>query len=111
MEAKRRITKGKRAEVQPLVEKVVRVVREQVANEGLRIFLFGSWAEGRALAVSDLDIGLDAGEAKASAPVARILDWLAVLPTLRKIDLIDVRSVNQEFRGRVLEHGELIFGK
>ena len=111
MESKKRIEAGKREDVQPLVEEVVRVVREQVANEGLRIFLFGSWAEGRALAVSDLDIGLDAGEAIASVTMARILDELEELPTLRKIDLVDLRATDQEFRGRVLEKGEQVFGK
>ena len=43
--------------------------------------------------------------------MARILDGLEELPTLRKIDLKDVRSVNQQFRGRVLEQGEPVYGK
>ena len=101
-------TKGNRTDLQPLLEKVVRMISDHVNEEGLQIYLFGSWAQGRALAVSDLDIALDAGRPLDAAILLEIMDALDQLPTLRKVDLVDLQAVDQEFRRRVMREGELI---
>ena len=110
MTENRRLTKGNRAAVQPLVEGVVRVVRDHLHEEGLRMYLFGSWAQDRALRVSDLDIALEAGRPIDPAIMGRIVDALDKLPTLRSIDVVDLQAVDQEFRQAVLRQGELIYG-
>jgi len=74
----------------------------------LRLYLFGSWAQGRALTVSDLDIALDTGTPIDPATISRITESLDELPTLRKVDLVDLQAVDQEFRRRVMRDGELI---
>ncbi len=75
------------------------------------MYLFGSWAQGRALSASDLDIALDAGRPIEPAIVQKIADAMDELPTLRKVDLVDLQAVDREFRQRVLQQGELIYGK
>jgi hypothetical protein len=107
----RKVVRGNRAEVQPLVEEVVRVVCGHLHGERLRMYLFGSWAQGRALSVSDLDIALDAGRPIEPAIVQKIADAVDELPTLRKVDVVDLQAVDREFRQRVLQQGELIYGK
>jgi len=47
-----------------------------VHEESLRLYLFGSWAQGRALSVSDLDIALDAGRPIEPAIIQKIADAL-----------------------------------
>ncbi len=73
--------------------------------------LFGSWAQGRALRVSDLDIAVDAGKPVEPAVMGRITDALDELPTLRSIDVVDLQTVDPEFRQAVLQQGELIYGR
>jgi predicted nucleotidyltransferase len=75
------------------------------------VYLFGSWAQGRALAASDLDIALDAGRPIEPAIIQKIADAMDELPTLRKIDVVDLQAVDREFRQRVLQQGELIYGQ
>ena len=110
MTAHRKLARAIRAEVQPLVEEVVRVVCNHVHNEHLRVYLFGSWALGRALSVSDLDIALDTGRPIEQAIVQKIAEALDELPTLRRVDIVDLQTLDQDFRKRVLQQGELVYG-
>lgn len=75
------------------------------------MYLFGSWAQGRALSVSDLDIALDIGRPIKPAVIQKIADELEELPILRKVDILDLQAVDQEFRKRVLQQGELLYDK
>jgi len=61
--------------------------------------------------VSDLDIALDTGTPIDPATIQQITESLDELPTLRKIDLVDLQAVDQEFRKRVMREGELIHGR
>ncbi len=108
MAGHRQVARGNRAEVQPLVDEVVRVVCNHVRGKHVRLYLFGSWAQGRALPVSDLDIALDTGTPLDPATIQQITESLDELPTLRKVDLVDLQAVDHEFRERVMGEGELI---
>ena len=97
--------------MQPLVDEVVRIVRDYIQEGPLRLYFFGSWAENRALAVSDLDIALETGKPIEAVAMHRIAAALDELPTLRKVDIVDLQAVDQEFRERVLDRGELLFAR
>lgn len=107
----RKLARGNRAQVQPLIDEVVRVICGHVHEECLRLYLFGSWAQGRALSVSDLDIALDIGRPIEPALIQKVTEALEELPTLRKVDILDLQAADQEFRKRVLEQGELVYGQ
>lgn len=107
----RDLRRGNRVDVQPLVEEVVRVICDHVNEERLRLYLFGSWAQGRALSESDLDVALDTGRPIEPAIIHGITDALEELPTLRRVDIVDLHAVDLNFRNRVVEDGELIYGK
>jgi hypothetical protein len=109
--AYRKLARGNRAQVQPLLDEAVRVICDHVREERLRLYLFGSWAQGRALSASDLDIALDTGRPIEPAIIQKIAEALDELATLRKIDVVDLQGVDQEFRKRVLQQGELVYGK
>ena len=107
----RNIVPGVRSDVQPLVEEVVDVIRRHVTEGPLRVYLFGSWAQGRALNVSDLDIAFDTGsllDFRVYTDMALKVDDLL---TLRKIDLVDLHTVDHGFREDILECGELLYAR
>ena len=111
MAGHRQIARGNRAEVQPLVDEVVRVICDHVRGGNVRVYPFGSRVQGRALTVSDLDIGLDTGIPIELATIQQVTESLDELPTLHKVDVVDLQAVDQEFRRRVLREGELIYGR
>ena len=98
-----------RKEIQHLAEEVVRIVRNHFAEQPLQIYMFGSWAEGTALSTSDLDIAIDLGHPAKLAQFRRIIEEVDGLPTLRKVDLLDVQLVARAFRERIKLQGELIY--
>jgi len=73
-------------------------------DKGINLFIFGSFAQLRNKKTSDLDIGV-LWESKREPLVFNqlYLDMLD-LPTVRKIDLVDMSQVNESFRREALEH-------
>lgn len=77
---------------------------------GYRVFLFGSRASGRAGHRSDFDVGV-LGETPLRPEVFfKIEDDLEALPTLHKVDWVNLNLVSPEFRERALEETELLYG-
>jgi len=91
-------------ELRELARRVAAIVRDEVGREA-QVFWFGSWVWGDATPRSDLDIGVLGTAALAPASRARIDDELDALPSLRRIDVVDMRCVRQELRDRVLREG------
>lgn len=108
---RRNVVPGVRSEVQPLVEEVVEVVRCHIPEGPLRIYLFGSWAKGKALNVSDLDIAFDTGSVLDFDRYTSIALAVDDLLTLRKIDLMDMHTVDQAFRESIRQSGELLYAR
>jgi predicted nucleotidyltransferase len=86
---------------------VVKTVKSQLAPE-YELYLFGSWAKGSATERSDIDLAV---HGPAPVPwrqwivVKRVVD---ALPTLRKIDLVDLRRVSDDFRKQILTKGKKV---
>ena len=107
----RSIVPGVRSDVQPLVEEVVDVIRRHVPEGPLSVYLFGSWAQRRALNVSDLDIAFDTGSLLDFGVYTDMALKVDDLLTLRKIDLVDLHTVDHGFREAILECGELLYAR
>ncbi len=70
--------------------------------------LFGSQARGDAYPTSDIDIAL-AGDAPIPfGTMAQILEEKDAIPTLRKVDIIDLGSVDAPFRESILSYAKRI---
>ncbi|MFQ5600654.1 MAG: nucleotidyltransferase family protein [Candidatus Krumholzibacteriia bacterium] len=69
------------------------------------IFWFGSWVSGQAVDRSDLDIAVRCEGPLDPATMFRLNDILEGLETLRDINLIDLASVREAFRKKILEEG------
>lgn len=70
-----------------------------------RVIWFGSWIAGTAVPRSDLDIAVDAGGPLPPADLQRLHDLAAALPTLHRIDLLDLNSIGQPLRDAILAEG------
>lgn len=81
----------------PLVWAALVAVARRFAERGLRVFLFGSFAAGTQRPGSDLDLGFEAAPGTPAALVAELRQAIEDLPTIRKIDLVDFGSADEEF--------------
>ena len=75
-----------------------RIVRRIVPSRAYRVFLFGSWASGRAGERSDIDIGIDGPAPMDAAGMSAIREAVESLSTLYSIDIVDLRQVDPGFR-------------
>ena len=77
--------------------------------QGYKVFLFGSRAAGKARSRSDFDLGVLGATAMPLDRFYQIEDKLDALPTLYRIDWVDLNRVADEFRKRALERAELLY--
>lgn len=105
------IRPGERNEVQALIDEVVETIVRHIPEGPLRVYLFGSWVEGHALNVSDLDIAFDTERELGFDTYTDIALDVDDLPTLRKIDIVDVHSIGDGFRESILKRGELLYAR
>ena len=73
-----------------------------------QIILFGSWAKGDALPNSDLDIGILSEKPLPFDVITRIRNEIEAIPTLRKIDVVDLNTVDASFREAALAHHRVL---
>ncbi len=93
-----------RARVAEVARAVAALARERLGS-GTQIWWFGSWPEGRARPRSDIDIAI---LPPPDVPPERVAGFRAAvdeLPTLYRIDLVDLREVSEGFRARILQGG------
>ena len=79
-------------------------------HDGLELaFVFGSLAQGKAHAQSDLDIAIQAEQPLESRQKMALIGDLAEA-TGRPVDLIDLRTVGEPLLGQILSHGHRLLG-
>jgi predicted nucleotidyltransferase len=87
------------------VAKEVAKLARAILGEGTRIVWFGSWARGAAAARSDLDIAVSIGTPIAPEVMAELRSAVEELPTLYRIDLVDLSTAGSALRAEVLRNG------
>ena len=86
------------------------IQRTLACHGGLELaFVFGSVAQGKARADSDLDIAVQA-EKPLSAPQKMALIGDLAQATGRSVDLIDLRTAGEPLLGQILGHGRRLLG-
>ena len=76
------------------LQKLARTYRE----EGLELFMFGSFARGDQRPTSDLELGVEWVGKRNSKVFTRLYWEVQDLPTIRKIELVDFSQVDPEFK-------------
>lgn len=79
------------------------------ALRGYRVFLFGSRVAGTARPRSDFDLAVDGEKELPIKTYYEIADMLEELPTLYRIDWVDMHRVSPEFRERAMRATEVLY--
>ena len=90
-------------------KKTLRMAQRRIKRHlprGYRLVLFGSWANGTATKVSDLDFGITGSKPLPLSVMHQIHEDLETLPTLRKIDIVDLQSVSARFKKNILAYAK-----
>lgn len=87
-----------------ITKEAAKIIRQHLPAD-YEIFLFGSWAKEQALPASDLDIGILGANEVPWETMMKIKSAASGLPTLRQIDIVDLRAAGEEFRKNVLKYG------
>lgn len=91
------------------IQKTIRAVAKNTKTllpSGYKVLLFGSWAEGNARSGSDIDIGILGNKPLPHRTLIQIRSCVDDLPTLRKIDIVDLARASDRFRTRALKHAK-----
>jgi hypothetical protein len=84
---------------------VRRIVLEVIGSENATIYLFGSWARGDATRTSDIDIAIEPLADLPRGAFARLRECLEESHVPYRVDVVDLRKTDPEFRHRVLTEG------
>jgi predicted nucleotidyltransferase len=87
------------------LERVKEMVLAALAGYEAQVFLFGSFAQGAARQSSDIDVAIDAGEPLPAGVMARLADDLDESTVPYTVDLVDLSTVSDDFRKRVIQEG------
>jgi predicted nucleotidyltransferase len=71
---------------------------QKYQKEGLKLFVFGSFARGNPHPTSDLDLGVEWSGKRNSGTFLRLYKEVQELPTIRPIDLVDFTQAGSRFR-------------
>ncbi len=77
--------------------------------QGYKVVLFGSRATGRARERSDYDLGVVGDVPLPLEDFYAIEDTMEALPTLYRIDWVDLMRTDERFRARVLKEAETLY--
>lgn len=93
--------------IEKILNKIIFIIRGYLPKD-YKILLFGSWAKGNALNTSDIDIGILGKNAAPRNDMAQILEKIEDVPTLRSIDIVDLKTKSEDFRKNILKYAKIL---
>ena len=91
-----------------IISDAVNIIRRHLSDREFEIVLFGSWARGDAQENSDIDLGLVGPESVDDTTLLRIKEEIRCIPTLRRIDVVDLSKTDDTFRQDVLSYAQVL---
>ncbi|HXH85118.1 MAG TPA: nucleotidyltransferase domain-containing protein [Candidatus Tectomicrobia bacterium] len=92
-------------DVLDVARRVASIIRRVTGGQDYRVLLFGSWAAGRAVEQSDIDIGILGPSELDPAAMVEIREACEALPTLRAVDLVDLAGAPATLRRVAVTEG------
>ncbi len=89
-----------------ILQEILKIIRRYLPEKDFKLFLFGSWVKESAEPTSDIDIGILGKEPIDGWVLMRIRGEAEAIPTLRKIDIVDLKMVDEKFRANVLSYAK-----
>src|SRR3989338_1392095 len=94
-------------EIEAIIQEVQKILTFYLPP-GYKAVWFGSWIRGDAAPTSDIDIGITGEEEVPWEIMIRIKGAVEAIPTLRKIDVVDLNAVSESFRRSALKNAREI---
>ncbi|MBZ5563695.1 MAG: nucleotidyltransferase domain-containing protein [Acidobacteriia bacterium] len=91
-------------EREKIVSEALGIIRRYLPDKELKVFLFGSWAKGSAEPTSDIDIAILGAQPIDEMLLLRLREEISGIPTLRRIDVVDLNNTDERFREEVLSY-------
>jgi len=91
-----------------IISEIIKIIRRYLPSGDFKVLLFGSQARGDSYPTSDIDVGILGKNNIPSESMAKILDDIEEIPTLRKIDIVDLKKADSSFRKEVLNYAKSI---
>ncbi len=88
-----------------ILKKVKDLVLEQLGSYPADIYLFGSYARGDTRRSSDIDVAVDPTGPLPSGALARLREALDESTIPRRVEVLDLRDADPDFRDRVRREG------
>lgn len=97
-------------DVQSIEPEIRRILSEHAdALRGYRVYLFGSRSRGTERAHSDFDVGVWGAHPMNLETFFKIGDAFETLPTLYRIDWVDLNRAGSRLRQNALNEGQLLY--
>ena len=81
----------------------------QRLGPGSKVIWFGSWVNGTARSVSDIDLAIAAPEGINYRDYAYLTNWIEEkLPTLYSVDLVNMGEVSASSQQKILAEGKRV---
>jgi len=94
--------------VEKLKKEIFKVIGKHLDLKKYKVFFFGSRVKGRNSSRADIDIGIEGPNPIPLEIIEKIKEELADLPILYHTDIIDFRSVDEDFRKVAKQNIEII---
>ncbi len=91
-----------------IIKEALGIIRRHLPDRGFSVLLFGSWAKGSAEPTSDIDIAILAPRPIDDLLLLRIREEISGIPTLRRIDVVDLNDTDERFREEVLSYARAL---
>lgn len=86
---------------------VRRIILESLADYDVRVYLFGSHAQGAGTLTSDIDVAIFPLKSLPTGMLSRLREELEESQVLLPVDLVDLSMADPAFRDRVIQEGIL----
>lgn len=91
-----------------VVREALHIIHRYLPSGEFKVLLFGSWAKDTAEPTSDIDIGILGPEAIDGLLLLRLKEEIKAIPTLRRIDVVDLNEADEAFRNEVLSYAKVL---
>jgi len=81
--------------------KILHVIQSVLPD--VKVYLFGSQATGKARQSSDIDIAVERDTPISRFELAEIKNMLENSRLLKKIDIVDINDINEDFKKEILK--------
>ncbi len=95
-------------EREEIIQEALGIIRRHLPDKEFKVLLFGSWAKGSADPTSDIDLAILGPRALDDFLLLRVREEIAGIPTLRRIDVVDLNNTDERFRDEVLSYARAL---